>query len=237
MAVSALEAAFPDRALAEALGVVDGVGPAVLASVRAQSRRGERAAPRTTSCARLLDAVAAILGLARSSGYDGEPARRLDALARRALGPGESAFAAEGAVTRTSPSSPTSDDAMHAAIPLAIIDTLPLIRGVVRERLMGRDPGHIALAFLHALAGRVGDAASRLSRFTGVTTVALSGNATVHRILLESLKHRLESDGLSVLVAERIPATDAGLAVGQAAVACARLATLAGGSQLGDMAT
>src|SRR3954469_14094424 len=58
----------------------------------------------------------------------------------------------------------------------------------------------------------------------GLTTAVLSGGVFQNRILLEATVARLEETGLRVLVPERVPPNDGGIAYGQAAVAAARLA-------------
>ncbi len=233
MAVSALDAADPGERLADELEL----GGGRLASARASILSGGHAAPRTTSCTRLLDAAAAILGLTDAAGDEGLAAARLEALAFRARGVEERAASTKDVVTARGGASPSRDGDPSHSIPLAIIETSSLVQEVARQRLAGRDVHHIAFAFLDCLATRIAQATTRLVRFTRVSTVVITGNASVHRILVESLKDRLELAGLHVLLPERVPGTDAGLAVGQAAVACARLATLAGGNRLGSFVT
>ena len=55
-------------------------------------------------------------------------------------------------------------------------------------------------------------------------TVALSGGVFQNRRLLEHTSELLGAAGLRVLVAERLPPNDGGIAYGQLAVAAARLA-------------
>jgi len=56
-------------------------------------------------------------------------------------------------------------------------------------------------------------------------TVVLSGGVFQNRRLLELTKALLGSAGLTVLVPERLPPNDGGIAYGQLAVAAARLAS------------
>ncbi|MBK7977502.1 MAG: carbamoyltransferase HypF [Deltaproteobacteria bacterium] len=221
MAVAALEAAFPGADLADELGLVNLVGRERLDRARGLARAGGPAAPRTSSCARLFDAVAALLGLVTERAEEGRGGVLVEALARRAL----AAPAGNDAALGGGEPSPDRDADGDPMIPSAIVDTLSLVREVVASIRAGRDPGHTALAFHLGLAGHLARATVRLARWTGVHNVALSGGCASNAILVESLRNRLESRGLVVHLAEHVPATDAGLAVGQAAVASARLAT------------
>jgi len=56
-----------------------------------------------------------------------------------------------------------------------------------------------------------------------VNTVALSGGVFQNRILFERVHAGLEASGLTVLSHGRVPCNDGGLALGQAAIAGARL--------------
>jgi hydrogenase maturation protein HypF len=53
--------------------------------------------------------------------------------------------------------------------------------------------------------------------------VALSGGVFQNRILFERVLAALESRGFTVLSHSRVPCSDGGLALGQAAIAAARL--------------
>ena len=55
----------------------------------------------------------------------------------------------------------------------------------------------------------------------GTDTVALGGGVFANMLLLDGIMLQLQAAGMRVLTAERFPANDGGLALGQAAVASA----------------
>ncbi len=54
-------------------------------------------------------------------------------------------------------------------------------------------------------------------------TVVLSGGCFQNAVLFEQTEHRLREAGFTVLTHSIVPANDGGLALGQAAIAAARL--------------
>ena len=65
-------------------------------------------------------------------------------------------------------------------------------------------------------------AVRELASVHGVGTAVLGGGVFQNRILLETTAAGLARAGLEVLVAERLPVNDGGIAYGQAAIAAAR---------------
>jgi hydrogenase maturation protein HypF len=82
----------------------------------------------------------------------------------------------------------------------------------------------IASRFHAAIAHATIDACTRLAAAHGTELAVLSGGVFQNRRLLESVSSGLAAAGLRVLVPERLPANDGGIAYGQAVVAAARLA-------------
>jgi hydrogenase maturation protein HypF len=193
--------------------------PRALALVLAAAARGV-ASPPTSSCGRLFDAVASLLDQGDEVTHEAEAAIALESLAaternRRCGAPSRAsrgfAQAAAGACRERAP---------DGEIPVA-----DLVREVARGRAAGANPAALARRFHRALAGRLASATAAWSRALGLSEVALSGGCLQNRILLEDLTEALEARGLAVLRHRRLPPNDGALAVGQAAVAVARLAT------------
>jgi hydrogenase maturation protein HypF len=180
--------------------------------------RKEINAPKASSCGRLFDAVAAALGICRErQAYEGEAACRLEALIERdsLCGPPESG---PYSFARTTP---PDDERLF-------IDPAPMWRELLGDLIARAPPAAIAARFHAGLAEALVAAARELAmgdprasrRFD---TVALSGGCFQNAILFETVSCGLERAGFEVLSHREIPANDGGLALGQAAVAAARL--------------
>ncbi len=171
------------------------------------------ASPTTTSMGRLLDAVAAIAGIHPEVNYEGQAAIEFEA----ACDPGERG-AYEIAVTDG-----------EAGL---VIDPRPAVRTVAADVRAGVSRGLIAARFHNAVSNATVDACARLADCHGTDRVVLSGGVFQNRRLLESASSGLCARGLRVLVPERLPVNDGGIAYGQAAVAAARLTRDGAGAQV-----
>lgn len=154
----------------------------------------------TSSCGRLFDAVAALLGVRDQVTYEAQAAIELEALARR------SSRAAR-------------------PYPLALEDGVVRIGGmmaaILDEIARGVAPADVARGFHASMAEAVRRMAADARARTGIGVVALSGGCFQNRLLLTESVERLRREGFSVLVHHRVPANDGGLALGQAVIAAA----------------
>ena len=171
--------------------------------------------PRTSSCGRLFDAVAAALDICRDrQDYEGEAAMRLEALAQTQREGAQDNDAYQFTVAQ-------SADA------LLDLDPATMWRALLDDLAAGIPASHIALAFHHGLAKSLVRTVERLMPRIRDTascgTVALSGGCFQNRILFESVTARLRDAGYAVLTHAAVPANDGGLALGQAAIGAARL--------------
>ncbi|HZT87771.1 MAG TPA: carbamoyltransferase HypF [Stellaceae bacterium] len=202
--------------------------------------------PAASSCGRLFDAVAAALGLCFDrQAYEGEAAMRLEAMVDAAAlddaegysfdlqanslsptggeGWGEGAGGRAAAVPSPTkrcalgPPSPAVRERVCRLDPVAIWE--PLLRDLAAEV----PQGVIGARFHKGLADAVAEMAARLGRAGGVDAVALSGGCFQNAVLFTEVAASLERRGLAVLAHTAVPANDGGLALGQAAVAAARL--------------
>jgi hydrogenase maturation protein HypF len=166
--------------------------------------------PATSSCGRLFDAAASLLDCGDQVSYEGEAAQRLETLAHRAL-------------------DDASEDPEEIREPQPVIPAADLLRRLAVERAEAVAPARLARRFHLRLAARLAAAALAAGRLRGLSRVVLTGGCFQNRLLLEAVCARLEAGGFEALLHRRLPPNDGGLAVGQAAVAAARLARGAAG--------
>jgi len=157
---------------------------------------------RTSSLGRVFDGVAALLGLRRQVGFEGQAAIELEALAG----------SREGALL---PFGIEEDGVLR-------LDLFPTVRAMSESLLRGEDPAGLAAAFHRTLAAASAAVAERIRERTGLSRAALSGGCFQNRRLLEECTTALERAGFEVLRHRLVPPNDGGVALGQAVVAAAR---------------
>jgi hydrogenase maturation protein HypF len=162
----------------------------------------------TTSMGRLFDAIASLLGVRQQVDYEGQAAIELEALAARATTPEPAQVAAWAPLVRTGPDG-------------VMLDPGPSIAAAVGAVRAGASPSQAARCFHEGLAHAVCAAAVAVRATTGVDTVGLTGGVFANAVLTAACQGRLRREGFTVLVHERVPPNDGGLALGQVAVAAA----------------
>ena len=160
--------------------------------------------PLTTSAGRLFDAVAAALNVCRLRTYEGQPAMELEMVADE-----------------------TEDGFYPAAVESApgvlVLDTLAIFRGVVADRISGVAAAAIAARFHNSLVRLLADACALIREQTGLNLVALSGGVMQNAMLFTRLQRALAERSFEVLTHTLTPPNDGSIALGQVAVAAARM--------------
>ena len=175
-----------------------------------QAGRGLNA-PIASSMGRLFDAAAAILGVRMHSGYEGQAAMELEALAgSRPADPLPFPFALDEAGCR-------------------VMDPLPLLRELGLRAGRGEDSGGLAAAFHESVAACAAALAAEVCEEHGIARVALGGGVFQNARLLASVRRRLEERRLVVLLPRELGPNDGAISYGQAAVAAAVLHAQIGG--------
>lgn len=162
------------------------------------------ASPPTTSMGRLFDAVAALCGLRPEVSYEGQAAVELEA----ACDPGE-----QGRYPFT----------LSERDGLLGLDPRETLHALLADLDGGVGVGVVAARFHAAVAHVTVQALARAAGTNHTDTAVLSGGVFQNRRLLEATAAGLHAAGLRVLVPERVPANDGGLAYGQASIAARRL--------------
>ncbi len=156
--------------------------------------------PLTSSCGRLFDAVSALIGIRKEIAYEGQAAIELE----MCQDPHE-----EGAYAFD----------IHAKAGEWIMETAPIIQGVVTDLLEGEVSGVISQRFHNTLINMLHQICMTIRAESHMEQVALSGGAFQNKTLLSGVMKALSADGFEVLSHALVPANDGGLSLGQAVIA------------------
>ena len=158
--------------------------------------------PATSSCGRLFDGIAALIGLRDRVSYEGQAAVELE----MEMGDGDGLYPVR----------------IDGGEPL-IIRHDPIIRGVVSDLSAGLDRGTISRKFHNTLVRAFTEVCTKIRDTRGLDRVALSGGVFQNIFLLGALEKALLALGFEVYTHSRVPANDGGISLGQAVVANAVL--------------
>jgi hydrogenase maturation protein HypF len=153
----------------------------------------------TSSCGRLFDAVAALLGLAPEVSFEGQAAIGLEAVAE-----------------------PGIDDRYDFEIEEgepAILDFRPVVVSIVGDISSGRRVGEISARFHNTLSAAIGEVCGRIGSSDAVDRVCLSGGSFQNLYLLGRTVVELRRRSFDVFLHAQVPTNDGGLSLGQAMVA------------------
>ncbi len=170
-----------------------------LAVLQSQIARGLNAPP-TSSMGRLFDAAAALAGIRPIVNYEAQAAIEFEAL----VDEHETAYY-------------SLDYAKE------IIDPASAWAALLADMRASVDIGRVAARFHNGVARLVRDVCHDLRLERGLNDVVLSGGVWQNVTLLRKSLALLEEDHFNVLVHRLVPPNDGGLALGQAAVAAARV--------------
>jgi hydrogenase maturation protein HypF len=153
----------------------------------------------TSSCGRLFDAVAALLGIAEEVTFEGQAAIALEAAAEHGM---EERYEFE-----------TAGDPIE-------LDFRPVIAAIVKDLSRGRRVSEISACFHNTLSAAIGEVCSQIG---GPNRVCLSGGSFQNLYLLGRTVVELRRRGFAVFLHALVPANDGGLSLGQAMIANQRL--------------
>ncbi|MFC7076631.1 carbamoyltransferase HypF [Haloarcula halophila] len=188
------------RSLLLSSGTVD--TPQAARAVLRQATQGTNSPP-TTSVGRFLDGVAALLGCCTRRRYQGEPAMRLESLARR----GEPVAIASETFER---------DGQR------LLDTYGLMARLA-ALTDARPDTDVAATAQRLVADGLAEIALHAARDRGVDAVGFTGGVAYNEAIDRRFRQRVRAAGFTYLSHDRVPPGDAGIAYGQALAASARL--------------
>ncbi|MFO7982131.1 MAG: carbamoyltransferase HypF [Desulfuromonadales bacterium] len=161
--------------------------------------------PSTSSCGRLFDGIAALVGIRDKVSYDGQAALELEMAIGECDERSAYAFDLEDKEGR------------------AVLGYRGLIRAVVGDVVAGVEAARISARFHNALAEASLSMCCRIRQTEGVDEVVLSGGVFQNRYLTERTVELLRQADFQVYTHSLVPPNDGGLSFGQAAVAGAQL--------------
>lgn len=157
----------------------------------------------STSAGRLFDAASAVLGIRRSSTFEGEASMALQFAAEK--------FSREPFCIYEPMEKLTAEKEGRI-----MLCTQALVKRLCDGVQNGEDKNRLAYEFHSLLADMTVQACKIISERTGIKVCALSGGVFQNKLLLKMVKCRLEKMGLRVLIHSLVPANDGGIALGQA---------------------
>ena len=149
----------------------------------------------TTSCGRILDAVAAVLGVCFERTYEGEPAIKLESTAAK----GENVME------------------MKPEIKGEVLNTTSLLLEVFENRGKYSDADLAYSAHAYLAKGLTSLAIGKALE-KGVRKIGFSGGAACNSLLASLMRESVEAADLKFIINEAVPAGDGGVSFGQAAI-------------------
>lgn len=163
----------------------------------------------STSAGRLFDAVSAILGIRRRSGFEGEASTALQFAAE--------AYEQQNLSNISQEQKENKDILLQETKERFVLNTQMLVQQITEAKMRGEDTGILAYRFHQVLAEMITAACIKAKESSGRDKVALSGGVFQNRLLLRLTEERLLQEGFEVLRHRMIPPNDGGIAIGQAA--------------------
>jgi len=159
-----------------------------------QIERGVNVA-HTSSTGRVLDAAAALLGICREKTYDGEPAMKLESVARAGK--------------------PQNWDLCIERENGADVLKTSRLLATARSAMETESTATLAASIQHNLARGIAQIARDAAREHRYETVALSGGVAYNEAIRTTIQRELEDSGLTVLIPSAYPLGDGCISYGQ----------------------
>jgi hydrogenase maturation protein HypF len=164
--------------------------------------------PLTSSCGRLFDAVAALLGIRLKVSYEGQAAMELEALAKKARRNSWLEDILPYWHSNLLPFLSETEGKWEISCP-------EFVKVVLDEIARGNAPADIALRFHNLLISTLTRLIGILAQQTGIRQVVLAGGCMQNSLLLEGLLHTLKTINLQVFTGNMLPVNDGAVSFGQ----------------------
>lgn len=153
----------------------------------------------TSSCGRLFDAVASLVGIRQQVTFEGQAAIALEAAVKPGIEHHYRFHIEEGEPAQ--------------------LDLRPTIEDIVKDLALGKPAGDISARFHNTLAVAIVEICSRLRKSDGMDRVCLSGGTFQNVYLLGRTVEALRRVGFGVSLHTMVPPNDGGISLGQAVIA------------------
>jgi hydrogenase maturation protein HypF len=153
----------------------------------------------TSSCGRLFDAVAALLGMGSEVTFEGQAAIALET-------------GADSSVTDR------YEFDLRQGEPIEV-DLRQTIASIVRDIRRGRREGEVSACFHNTLSAAIVEVCCHIRKSDGLNRVCLSGGVFQNHLLLGLTVVQLRRFGFGVFLHAMVPANDGGISLGQAVIA------------------
>jgi hydrogenase maturation protein HypF len=169
---------------------------------------GDFNSPLTSSCGRLFDAIASLLGVRQQISYEGQAAMELETLAKKAR-------------TRTWTENILPNS--HTKILTALAEnngkweicSAEFVKMVIDKMRRGEAKPSIALDFHVMLISTITRLIENVALQTGIRKVVLSGGCMQNSLLFEGLFHTLQNIQCKVYTGNSLPVNDGAISFGQ----------------------
>jgi hydrogenase maturation protein HypF len=156
----------------------------------------------SSSAGRVLDAVAAVLGVCVRRTYEGEPAMKLESYA----------------ITGDARNTKLRCDLINKG-GMRLVDSRSLLQSVVEAMDTGKNKHDIAAAAQDVLAKTFAEQACGLARDACVGTVGFSGGVAVNAAICAAIEKVVDENKLKFVTNHKLPCGDGGVSFGQAVLA------------------
>jgi hydrogenase maturation protein HypF len=153
----------------------------------------------TSSCGRLFDAVAALLGMGSEVTFEGQAAIALETVAEPSI-------------------TDRYEFDLRQGEPIEV-DLRQTIGSIVRDIRRGRRVNEISACFHNTLSAAIVDVCCHIRKSDGLHRVCLSGGVFQNHLLLGLTVVQLRRFGFGVFLHAMVPANDGGISLGQAVIA------------------